>query len=253
MADPGVRLTDRRGERSAAWSGIVFAVLSIFWAIVAVSLSPPQLQSSSEEITAFYGDQSNRIWLLAGALALAFAGFLFLWFLGSLRSVLRRAEGDAGRHTGVAFAGGVTLAGLLFAFNSVNVAIPWALEASDAFRLDTDSTRLFEGVTNILAIQGALAGAVLIGATSTLARRAAVFPKWLAWAGLLIAALNVLLAVPFHGVSLILVPPWVVAVCLFVLPRTGGPRRKSKAGPPHSEAGPKSNRDPEYLSSPAVS
>ena len=43
-------------------------------------------------------------------------------------------------------------------------------------------------------------------------RKAEIYPTWLAWGGLVIAALNFLLAVPIHGVSLILLLPWVLVV-----------------------------------------
>jgi hypothetical protein len=101
----------------------------------------------------------------------------------------------------------------------VAFAVPWALEESDNFRLDPDLTRLFEGFSYLLAIQGALVGAVFVGAASKLFRKAEIYPTWLAWGGLVIAALNFLLAVPIHGVSLILLLPWALVVSVLMLLR----------------------------------
>lgn len=78
---------------------------------------------------------------------------------------------------------------------------------------------LFEGLSYLLAIQGAFVGAVFVGATSKLFRTARIYPTWVAWGGLVIAALNFLLAVRIHGVSLILVLPWALVVSVLVLAR----------------------------------
>ena len=204
-----------RGERTAGWAGIAFVALSTVWAVVQVSVGPPELgKSSTEEFTSFYGDQSNRISLILATLGLALAGFAFLWFLGGLRSVLRRTEGDTVALSATAMMGGVVLVGLLFVFNAIQVAVPWALEESDHFRLDPDTARLFEGLSYLLAIQAAFVGAVFVGAASQLFRRAGIYPTWLVWSGLVIAALNFLLAAPIHGVSLILLLPWVLVVSI---------------------------------------
>jgi hypothetical protein len=190
------------------------------WAVAQVIVGPPELgKSSTEEFTSFYDDQSNRISLILATLSLALAGFALLWFLGGLRSVLRRIEGDTGALATTATMGGVVLAGLLFVFSAVQVAVPWALEESDNFRLDPDSARLFEGLSYLLAIQGALVAAVFVGAASKLFRKAEIHPTSLAWGGLVIAALNFLLAVPIHGVSLILLLPWALVVSALMLPR----------------------------------
>jgi hypothetical protein len=114
---------------------------------------------------------------------------------------------------------GAILGGLLFVFNAINMAVAWALEESDNFQLDPGSAQLFEGLSYMLAIEGAFVAAVFVGAASQVFRRYAVYPAWLTWGGLVIAVLNFLLAVPFHGVSLVLVLPWVCAVSLVMLRR----------------------------------
>jgi hypothetical protein len=220
MASGGSSSEALRGERSAGWAGIAFVVLSTLWAVVQVSVGPPELgKSSTEEFTSFYGDQGNRISLILATLSLALAGFALLWFLGGLRSVLRRTEGETGTLSTTAVMGGAVLVGLLFVFNAVQVAVPWALEESDNFRLDPDSARLFEGLSYLLAIQGALVAAAFVGAASNVFRKAEIYPTWLAWGGLVIAALNFLLAVPIHGVSLILLLPWALVVSVLMLLR----------------------------------
>jgi hypothetical protein len=108
----------------------------------------------------------------------------------------------------------------LFVFNAINVAFAWALEESDNFQLDPNSAQLFEGLSYLLAIQGAFVGAAFVGAASQVFRKSAIYPAWVVWGGLLIAALNFLLAFPIHGVSLILLLPWALVVSVLMLTRS---------------------------------
>lgn len=171
-----------RRVRSAGWAGIAFMALSTLWAVVQVSVGPPELgKTSTEEFAAFYDDQSNRISLILASLSLALAGFALLWFLGGLRSVLRRAEGESEALSTTVVVAGAILGGLLFVFNAINVAIAWALEESDHFEFDPNSARLLEGLSYLLAIQGAFVGAVFVGAASKVFRKAAIYPAWVAW------------------------------------------------------------------------
>jgi hypothetical protein len=225
MASVEARSVARRGERSAGWAGIAFVALSSVWVVVVSIVEAPQLsQATTEEFGAFYDDQSNRISLILASLSLALAGFAFLWFLGGLRSVLRRAVGEEGTLSTTAIVGGAILAGLLFVFNAIYVAVAWALEESDHFQFDPSSAQLFEGLSYLLAIEGAFVGAAFVGAASQVFRKSAIYPTWVAWGGLVIAVLNFLLAFPIHGVSLILVLPWVLVVSVLMLTRTGARR-----------------------------
>jgi hypothetical protein len=221
MASVEASSVARRGERSAGWAGIAFVALSTVWVVVVSIVGTPQLgNGTTEDFTDFYDDQGNRISLMLASLSLALAGVALLWFLGGLRSVLRRAEGESGTLSTTVVVGGAILVGLLFVFNAINVAMAWALEESDHFRFDLNSAQLFEGLSYLLAIQAAFVGAAFVGAASQVFRKSAIYPAWVAWGGLVIAVLNFLLAFPIHGVSLILVLPWVLVVSVLMLTRT---------------------------------
>jgi uncharacterized YccA/Bax inhibitor family protein len=207
-----------RGAAAPGYAGLAFVALATVWGVIQVALGPPELgKSTTQEFASFYGDQGNRIALMLAALALALAGFALVWFLGGLRTVLRRAEGDVETLAATAVIGGTLLAGLLFVFNAVQVAVPWALEESDYFRLDPGIAQLLEGMSYLLAIQGALVAAVFVGATAKLFRRGGTVPSWVAWSGIVIAVLNFLLAFPIHGVSLVLVLPWIFLVSVLMI------------------------------------
>jgi hypothetical protein len=211
-----------RSDRSAGWAGIAFVTFSTVWVVVVSFAEAPQLsQATTEEFASFYDDQGNRISLILAALALALAGFAFLWFLGGLRRVLRQAEGENGTLSTTVIVSGTILVGLLFVFNAINVAVAWALEESDNFQFDPNSAQLLEGLSYLLAIQGAFVGAAFVGAASQVFRKTAIYPPWVARSGLVIAVLIFLSALPIHGVSLILVLPWVLVVSVLMLNRSG--------------------------------
>ena len=100
-------LQDPRWERWAAAGGILFVVLSVVWAVLYASA--PGSGDSDEEIVEWYADGGNRAKIWAAAIALMFAGLAFLWFLGSIRTALRTAEGAHGRLSALAFGGGIVL------------------------------------------------------------------------------------------------------------------------------------------------
>jgi hypothetical protein len=218
----GVRATADapRRERAAGWAGIAFVALSTVWAVVVTVTAAPQLsQATTQEFVSFYDDQGNRISLILASLSLAFAGFALLWFLGGRHRGLRKAEGENGMLSTTAVISGAILIALLFVFNGINVAVAWALEESDNFEFDPNSAQLFEGLSYLLAIQGALVGAALVWAASRVFRKTGIYPSWVAWGGLVIAVLNFLLAFPIHGVSLVLLLPWVLVVSVLMLTR----------------------------------
>src|SRR5581483_9583882 len=71
----------------------------------------------------------QRIW--AAMLIRLFAGFAFMWFLGTVRSVLTRHEGETARLASVAFGAGLVLLG--------SSGVATILLGSGAFRADVGS------------------------------------------------------------------------------------------------------------------
>ncbi len=87
-------------------TGILFVVL----VIVAFTLGgeSPGVDDSAQEVTSFYVDNDADQQLAGAVLGLACVAYLF--FLGSLRPVLRAAAGDEGGLSTVALLGGVMIA-----------------------------------------------------------------------------------------------------------------------------------------------
>jgi hypothetical protein len=217
---------DARWERRWGWGGIAFVVLVVGWAIVLIAVSRPGADASPDEIRSFFGGDGDTGWLFLSSIFLGLAGLVFLPFLGSLRSILRRTEGGTGRLSAVAFGAGVVFTGLLFAKNSIDLGIAIAVEWQDA-EVDPGAYQLLDGVFAGLLMHEGVALGALIGATSVISLRTAVFPRWLGWSGVVVAILSVFSLLLF-GVPLILDLVWVLAVSALIV-QGAGPERVAPA------------------------
>lgn len=168
-------------ERLAAATGIAFAVVGAIGLLI-VPL-PPEPGASAEAITSYFTENRSR--LLAQVWILGLAGVFFLWFLGSLRSYLRAAEGETGRLSAVVFGAGIAA----FAAFGTGTGVAGALAHSVAQEADPGVTVALERFA-----QMALAGTsfplfVLLVAASLVSGRTRAFPAWLGWLGWVLAAL----------------------------------------------------------------
>jgi hypothetical protein len=209
--------------RSGAFAGIAFVALAVLWAIVLATADRPSYNSADDAVTEFWTDSGNRRLVLLADLALGLAGVALLWFLGSFRVVLRRAEGEPARLATIAFAGGVVLSALLFVKNAIEGGIALALEFEQGFTLDPDVYRALNAIFLGLLIHEGLAAAVLIGAASLLVLQTRVFTRWLGWTGLAVA-LVALLSWLVPGLPLVLALVWILVASVLMLRGERTPR-----------------------------
>jgi hypothetical protein len=208
-------------ERRWAWGGVAFVVLVVAWMITILVLDPVGFAATDEEVRTFFApEDGDSGGLLVAGVFMALALVAFMAFLGVLRSALRVAEGGTGRIAAVAFAGGVLVAGTLLLINSIIVGISFGVAATD-MEVDPDAYRLVNSIVFGLLIHLGVASAVLVAATSIVAKRTGLFPAWLAWAGDIVSVLA-LFAGALFGLPLFLVVLWVLAVSLMLL-RTAQP------------------------------
>jgi hypothetical protein len=204
------------GTRSGGFVGIAFVALTVLWAIVLATADRPSYNSADDAISEFWSDSGSRRLMLLADLSLSLAGVALLWFLGSFRVVLRRAEGEPARLATIAFAGGVVLSALLFVKNAIEGGLALALEFEQGFTLDPDVFRAMNAVFLGVLIHEGLAATVLIGAASLLVLRTRVFPRWLGWAGVAVALLA-LLSWLIPGVPLVLVLAWILVASVLMV------------------------------------
>ena len=222
-------VADARGRRWDAATGIGFVVLGIIG--FGLPGAPPTASDSNGEVVEFFTDKRDEI--LASDATVFVALVLFLWFLGSLRSYLRSAEGGEGRLSAAAFGGGVAGVALLAAgLCALNAG---AFKADD-LQQDPNLLRLMFDLSNALFGMSGVGFAVLFGAASCSAARSGALPAWLYWLGSVTAVVQMLgLATLFAdggaleaGGPLAFLGPilsfvWVAAASVVIMRRDGVP------------------------------
>ncbi len=186
-------MNDPRWERLAAWTGAAGAVLFVVQAVMVKV--PPMIEDSIPVVGRYYVD--HRAGIQAQMFLTGIAGVLFLWFVGTLRSYLRQAEGGTGRLSGIAFgsaiaaSGPVTAGALAASVLALEVGRiagpapavaplrplgPGAIAAGAAIRILHD-TRLMSYSISWFAL------APFVAAVAVVSIRTEAFPLWHAWFG----------------------------------------------------------------------
>ena len=190
----------------------------------------PTSTSSAREAVGYFGASPDSFVLFNGTLAV-FSTFFFLWFLGALHGVLRRAEGEAGGLASAVLAGGTAFIVLSCAGYTAELIYPATLMRFENFV--PDAQRVFEA----LALSSWLyhfcqaGAAVMVSAASLIVLTTGVMPRWLALVGLVVTLLTLLhFLLPLIGALSGLV--WVALASALMLAGSGGvassPRRLSR-------------------------
>ena len=161
-------------QRLLALSGIAFAVLLVVGFFLSGS-DTPDFTAADQEWTDWADDSELRS-RIGGFLTLI-AGFVFLHFAGTIRSVLGSAEatvGGSGQLARTAFAGAVT------GITGITMAIVMIAGASVA-GADADPVviRAVASATVGPFLVGAMGFAALLGAAGLLTLRSGVFARWI--------------------------------------------------------------------------
>jgi hypothetical protein len=200
-----------RSPRAAAVAGIVFAILLG----VALALVRSAVPSDPNAAGDWLADGSRRQAVVVALNLLPFAAIAFLWFIGVVRD--RIGEGED-RLFATVFLG----SGLLFVAMMLSAA---AVAGGLLFTVDDNATaasqpaiwaygrRITSTLMNVYAMRMA---AVFITATTTLAVRLRLIPRWLAVVGYLTAA-ALLLTVGVIPWLELLFPAWVFMFSVHIL------------------------------------
>ncbi len=214
-------MSERKWERLAALSGLVFAVVLVVG--IVVGGKPPRVDASPGSIAAFVSahHRAMKVGSLLSGLAIIFA----LWFLGSLFGFMRKAEGDRARLSVVAVTSGTLMGAAALIGSTLQAFVAsqgGAAAASGAFVL---SGLVFGAIW--------FPGVALAGAVATLGGRTKALPSW--HVGLSTVAAVVFLVASFAGVktsgplaqfgpisfvALILFAVWIAATSLVVYSKT---------------------------------
>ena len=213
--------TEEPWERWSALTGIVFVAL-----LVALSFSAEAPENASaESLARFYAEQGEGAIVLQYFLV-GLAGAALLWFAGTLRARLRRAEGDPGRLSAVVFGAGAATAILLLVAGSHFIAPPAAVNFENPRVLDPVLDNVV-GTAGFIALNfGLVASAVMFTATGLVALRTRILPAWYAWAGFVVSLALVVNIFYFLGFYLWLA--WILVTSVLLLMPPGKPARRTR-------------------------
>jgi magnesium-transporting ATPase (P-type) len=215
----------------AAWWhrwGPLAGALGVVCFIVSIVMYGNGPHDDDRQIVAYFEKGSNQTKYIV-AFYFFFAAFLLmLVFLSSLRAVLVEAEGAPGRLTALAFAGGLASAVLLLAANALFAAPAITEKDSKKFVLDPNTYRFINDTGYVFFITGVMAAVLMVVATSLIALRTGVFPRWFAWIGFLVA---VTLVVAFFFVPVFILWGWILVTSGYMLLSARQPARPITTGP----------------------
>ncbi len=218
----GGRTTAGRAARLGGIGGILYVVLFIPAYIVGTPDSPNGT-ATDQGVFDYFAEGIGAFLFFNGWLPI-FAFFFLLWFLGALHGVLRSAEGEVegGWLSSVALVGGLVFATLSYAGVAVEIVHPATLSRFEDFEPDSQLVFTSLALASWLYHFCQVGTSVLVTATSLLALRTGVLPRWLALAGFVIALLALLhFLIPLLGALAGLL--WIAVVSVLMLIGSVGP------------------------------
>jgi len=196
--------------KAAAIAGIVFSLLllSILW-LLRTSIPADPLEPG-----AWLATDTRAVTVALNLVP--FAGVAFLWFIGVLRDRLAQLE-DRFFAT-VFFGSGLLFLAMLFAAAAVigaivlvaSVSTPQELMNSATFRFARAASYI---IMNVYALKMA---AVFMITTCTLSLRTGIFPRWMAFLGLVLALFLLLTTGSFYWAPLVF-PLFILLISVYIL------------------------------------
>lgn len=202
-------------------SGILHLAIVLSTLFITNTPDLPEPGPSVQEVDMYYNEWGNVI-VANNGVGVIFSGFFFLWFLGMLHAVLRSVEGEGGGLSTVALTGGLLYMTLGMAGSAAEIVYPATLTSFTNFQPDAQLAFLALQLSWWLYRFCLVGMSVLIAAASVLALQTTILPRWLAWAGLVLAALALMaFLTPLFPLALL----WVLVVSVLMLAGYVSPSR----------------------------
>ena len=184
-----------------------------------VAGSSPDPGDPETEIASYLASDSNQNQNFA-AFFIFLAGVLFmLVFFSVLRSRLRAAEGPGGDLAQLAFGSGVASAALWIGAVSFFVAPLAVADDRGSLNAPADHLRVLERCRLPALGRAVVLGALVVWATSAVAFRTGVLPRWFAWVGVVV---GVICLVAIFFVPAFVYWAWILVASILLLRRHGG-------------------------------
>lgn len=235
-AEPGAWTREVRSlARAAAISGILFA--GLFVTALVLVRQAPALDAADRVYTAFYTVGQGNVLVTAGLYIVPFAGIAFIWNMGATRTLVDALPGTTSEvPRWLQVASGVLFVCMLFAGTAAVAAVALLTVLSSTQLPAPEVARTFTSVGyGMVFVFGVRAAGMYMIATTTLTRRRAVLPRWVALVSYL-GATFLLVSTTFHPATLLVFPGWVLllsgALLVNASPRRAA--RRAAAIPPRT-------------------
>jgi hypothetical protein len=211
MTSPmGLEQSALRTPRSAAFAGMIFALLTLA-SLVTVHFALPHAPADSAELLT---TSPKRDLLLIGLSLIPFAAVAFLWFVGVVRD--RVGEREDRFFSTVFLGSGLLFVAVLLVGEAVAAGMIMNLEPKDAAAAAPvwwDATR---NISNELLEAALQMAGVFTTATATLLWRTRAAPRWLTLSGTVLSVLLIFALYLTQWIGL-LFPVWIFALSLYIL------------------------------------
>ena len=200
-------------------TGVAFVVLAIIGG--AVQGEPPDVDENVQAIVDHYSGDKDSI--MIGTLLIAWGLVAWLFFAGTVRRVLRAAEGDGHTLSLVAFGGAVILA----IGGAIDGSITFAL-AENADDIEPAGVQALAALWENDFMPFILGIGTFMLATGLSIVRHGALPKWLGWAAIV---LGVVAVTPIGFVAFLAGGVWVIAASVILTLRA-----RAEGAPPAAPA-----------------
>ncbi|HEX8648969.1 MAG TPA: hypothetical protein VF715_18900 [Thermoleophilaceae bacterium] len=166
--------------RFAPLAGVLFLLVAI--AAILTSGDPPDADAPTNEIVEWWKDKDTQN--VISAILTVYAAGLLVWFAGSLREQIARAEGSGSRLASVAFGGFVIVA--------TGLAVNAALEVTAADTVGDvppEVTQTIHTLYDGMYFPLGLGFGLLLLASGLAAVRHGAFDRWLGWIAIVLGVL----------------------------------------------------------------
>jgi hypothetical protein len=201
-------------SRLGGVAGIAYVAAVVVGSLVAGG--PDEGPASNAKLLDYYSDSGNQWRAFVGALVVGVAAIAFLWYLLVLCERLTPAGAPWPPLVRLAFASGVAFLVVDEVGAAIGAAIPaaaiYSSELSDFHDAEFMRVLLILGHHWLAGLASVLA-APLVAAASLQARARALMPRWLVWAGLVMAVLLLFSQLAFTGIPIGL---WIIATALWL-------------------------------------
>jgi len=205
--------------RIAPLTGVAFFVLTLI--SFAVAGDPPDLDASGAEVIEFYEDEEGK--QIFSAVLAGWAAVFFVFFAGTLRRVLRRAEGtDGGGLSATAFAGGIIFAVGIAIFAAIQFTL-----ADAAGDIGPETAATFHVMNENFFFPAAIGTSVFMLAAGIAVVKTQALPAWLGWVAVL---LGVIAVTPIGFAGFIGLGIWTLVVSILLTMRADEPAGAPPSG-----------------------